>query len=101
MRPDHHTSRRRAIAQAFRDARTPSAEERLGARLRGLEQQVADLRATLRETTERVEEIHLSEPESFHDWPEDDGDLVGPSVPSLVSPGLMSATASQALFGHS
>jgi hypothetical protein len=101
MRLDHQ-HRRHAIAQAFRDARTPSAEERLSARMRTLEHQVAEIRVTLRETSARVEEIELTGGESFDDWPEEDGDLVeSPSVPSLQSPGLMSAVASQALFGHS
>jgi hypothetical protein len=101
MRLDHQ-QRRLAIAQAFRDARTPSAEERLSLRLRGLEARVAELSVTVRETTERVEEIELTGTESFEDWPDDEGDLVEtPSVPSLQSPGLMSAVASQALFGHS
>jgi hypothetical protein len=94
--------RRLAIAQAFRDARTPSAEERLIARLRGLENQVAELSLAVRDTTERIDEIAVTGAESFHnDWPEEEGDLVEtPAVPSLQSPGLMSAVASQALFGH-
>jgi hypothetical protein len=101
MRLDHQ-QRRLAIAQAFRDARTPSAEERLSRRLRGLEAWVAELSVTVRETTERVEEIGVTGAESFADWPEDESDLVEtPAVPSLQSPGLMSAVASQALFGHS
>jgi hypothetical protein len=94
--------RRQAIAQAFRDARKPSTEERLAARLRGVEQQVAELRIGLRQTSEMVREIDLTTAEAYDDWPEDDPDLAdAPSVPSLTSPGLMSPVASQALFGHS
>jgi hypothetical protein len=101
MRVDHQR-RLAAIAQAFRDARKPSPDERVSARLQGLEQQVSELRFTLREATARIEEIDLSGTESFGDWPEEDSDLDdGPTVPSLESAGLMSATASQALFGHS
>jgi hypothetical protein len=101
MRHDHR-QRRNAIAQAFREARTPSVEERLGARLQGLEQQVAELSTALHETAERVQEIDLSVPESFGDWPDDESELLNaPSVPTLQAPGLMSSVASQALFGHS
>jgi hypothetical protein len=93
--------RRQAIAQAFRDARTPTTEERLSARLRGVERQVADLSVTLRATTERVREIDLTTAGAYDDWPDEDPDLADPpSVPSIESPGLMSAVASQALFGH-
>jgi hypothetical protein len=93
--------RRQAIAQAFRDARKPSTEERLAARLRGVEQQVAELRLGLRETSEMVREIDLTTA-TYDDWPDDDPDLADPpSVPSLELPGLMSSVASQALFGHS
>jgi hypothetical protein len=101
MRLDHQ-NRRRAIAQAFRDARKPSAEERLAARLRGVERRVAELSAALQETTEKVQEIDLTATEVYDNWTDDDTDLVeAPSVPSLETPGLMSAVASQALFGHS
>ena len=56
----------------------------------------------MRETAQQVAEIDLTGPESFGDWPEDETELVEtPAVPSLQSPGLMSAVASQALFGHS
>jgi hypothetical protein len=96
------TARRQAIAQAFRDARTPSVEERLAARLQGVEQQVAELRVTLHDTNQKVREIDLTATEVYDDWPDDDSDLIEPpTVPSLESPGLMSAVASQALFGHS
>jgi hypothetical protein len=95
-------ARRQAIAQAFRDARTPSVEERLSVRLQGVEQQVAELRLTLQDTAEKVREIDLTASEVYDDWPDDDSDLIEPpTVPSLESPGLMSAVASQALFGHS
>jgi hypothetical protein len=96
------TARRQAIAQAFRDARMPSVEERLTVRLHGVEQQVAELRATLQDTTAKVREIDLTATEVYDDWPGDDSDLIEPpTVPSLELPGLMSAVASQALFGHS
>jgi hypothetical protein len=96
------TQRRHAIAQAFRDARKPTSEERLAARLRGVEQQIVELRVELKQTNDLVREIDLTAAESYDDWPDDDTDLVDPpSVPSLTSPGLMSAMASQALFGHS
>jgi hypothetical protein len=102
MRLSPTARRRQAIAQAFRDARTPSAEELLAARLGGVEQQVAELSVTLRDTAEKVREIDLTANEVYEDWPTDESDLVeAPSVPSLESPGLMSAVASQALFGHS
>jgi hypothetical protein len=94
--------RRQAIAQAFRDARKPSTEERLTARLRGVEQQVAELRLGLQQTSDMVREIDLTTAEAYDDWPDEDPDLADPpSVPSLEAPGLMSPVASQALFGHS
>jgi hypothetical protein len=96
------TARREAIAQAFRDAREPSVEERLTARLHGVERQVAELRLTVQDTAEKVREIDLTATEVYDDWPDEDSDLIeSPTVPSLESPGLMSAVASQALFGHS
>jgi hypothetical protein len=94
--------RRQAIAQALREARGPSAEERLSARLHGVEQAVAELSVTLAKTNEKVREIDLTATEVYDDWPDADSDLVeSPTVPSLEAPGLMSAVASQALFGHS
>jgi hypothetical protein len=94
--------RRQAIAQAFRDARKPSTEERLAARLRGVEQQVAELQIGLRKTSEMIREVDLTTADAYDDWPDEDPDLADPpSVPSLESPGLMSPVASQALFGHS
>jgi hypothetical protein len=49
-----------------------------------------------------VRRIDLTATDVYDDWPNDDSDLIeSPTVPTLESPGLMSAAASQALFGHS
>jgi hypothetical protein len=100
MRPDLH-QRRHAIAEAFRSARRPSPEEQLRSRVLDIEREVAVLRDELRAAT-RPERIDLDAAGAYDPWLDDDADLLeSPTVPTLESPGLMSAVASQALFGHS
>jgi hypothetical protein len=99
--PADHEYRRRAIIEAFREARLPPLERRVDARLSGIEQQLADLAAKVHETADRVEEIDLTSAAYDDDEDEEDSPLDRtPSIPSVTSPGLMSAVASLALFGH-
>lgn len=111
-------NRRLAVAQAFRDARTPrnpprteslprqsKPHDELSRRLTDVEHAVTEVRSQIADVMSRLAppvDPHRSAP-ADDTSADDDGEPapIRPSVPPLELAGLMSPVASRALFGHS